>query len=363
MTQTTVAGAQASVALTGIVTDTVGTPILDVTVSVTGAAVAATTDERGEFRLPGIIPGPVEIRARRLGFAPLVLQHEVTTQEAHNRLQLRMTQLSTTLRPVIVERTRDRAATARLAGYYERLQRRSSGHFITRPELEAQEHRRLSQVLAGTPGVSSFQLRSGGVVRMRGRTCRPLVWIDGVPMPAGEVDLDAFAVSTLHGVELYLGSTAPMTHTAMRGQSSCGTILLWSRGRDTDPPRVARRAVDLDKLVASAAAFTADQVDQPAGINPAEPIEVTYPPDMFAARIGGSVVVEFVVDGHGRIEPRTIGLVSSTHPLFTAAVMDGLGRAVHGSAYTPALKGDSPVRQVVQQSFGFSAGSGRVTAR
>ena len=42
---------------------------------------------------------------------------------------------------------------------------------------------------------------------MRGRTCWPLVWIDGTPMPAGEVDLDAFSPSTIQGIELYLGST------------------------------------------------------------------------------------------------------------------------------------------------------------
>lgn len=363
LAQPAIVGAQAPMALSGVVTDTVGTPILGVVITATGTAATVITDERGEFRLPGMVPGPVELRARRLGFAPLVREHEVTADDAHNRLQLTMTPLPTTLRPVVVQRSRGDAGGARLAGYYERLERRSGGHFITRPELESQEHRRLSQVLANTPGVSSFQLRGGGVVRMRGRSCRPLVWIDGVPMPAGEVDLDAFPVNTLHGVELYLGAAAPMAHTALRDRSSCGTILLWSRGRDTDPPRAARRTVDLEQLVASAAAHTADQVDRPAGLNPAEPIEVTYPPDMFAARIGGSVVVEFVVDGHGRIEPRTIGLVSSTHALFAAAVMDGLGRAVHGSPYTPALKGDRAVRQVVQQSFGFSPGSGRVTAK
>lgn len=364
LTWTSLATAQTPMVLTGVVTDTAGTPILGVAVTVTGAVTATSTDERGEFRLPGVTPGPVEVRARRLGFSPIVLEHDVRGPEAHNRLQLTMTPVPTTLRPVVVQSSRRSAEGTRLAGYYERLQRRSSGHFITRPELEAQEHRRLSQVIGGTAGVSAFQLRSGGgVVRMRGRSCRPLVWIDGVPMPAGEVDLDAFPVNTLHGVEVYLSSTPPMGHTAMRNQSACGTILLWSRGRDTDPPRASRRTVDLEQMVASLAVHTADQVDQPAGLDVLNPIEVVYPPDMLAARVGGTVVVEYVVDGEGRIEPRTIGLVSATHPLFAAAVMSGLDRAVHGSAYTPAVKDGQPVRQVVQQRFGFSPGSGGVSAK
>lgn len=361
---TSVATGQTPMVLTGVVTDTAGTPILGVTVTVSGTAVAASTDERGEFRLTGISPGPAQVRARRLGFSPLEVEHVVRGPEASNRLQLTMTPVPTTLGPVVVESGRRANQGTRLAGYYERLERRTAGHFITRPELEAQEHRRLSQVIAGTAGVSSFQLRNGGgVVRMRGRSCRPLVWIDGVPMPAGEVDLDAFPVNTLHGVEVYLSSTPPMAHTAMRNQSACGTILLWSRGRDTDPPRPPRRVVDLEQMVASLAAYTADQVDEPAGLNPVNPISVAYPPDMLAGRVGGSVVVEYIVDSEGRIEPRTIGLVSSTHPLFAAAVMSGLDRAVHGSAYTPAIKDGRRVRQVVQQGFGFSPGSGGVSTR
>ena len=194
---------------------------------------------------------------------------------------------------------------------------------------------------------------------MRGRSCRPLVWLDGVPMPAGEVDLDAFPVSTIHGIELYLGSTtAPMAYTASQGRSSCGTILLWSRGRDTEHPRPSqRRTIDLEELAASNAVYTADQVDRQAELSQ-RPLEVGYPPALFASGIDGSVVAEFVVDANGEIEPPSFEIFSATHPLFGEAVVDALSRA----RYTPAIKDGVKVRQFVHQPFTFSRGSVRASA-
>ncbi len=70
---------------------------------------------------------------------------------------------------------------------------------------------------------------------------------------------------------------------------------------------------------------------------------------LFAEGIRGLVVAEFVVDTVGHIEGSTIGLVSSTHPLFSDAVRLALGRAT----YLPALRDGRAVRQIVQQPFDF----------
>jgi len=246
----------------------------------------------------------------------------------------------------------------RLGGYYERLSRRTSGHFIARDEIDRSSHRSLSRLLTQVPGINALQLRGGGgAVRMRGRSCRPLVWLDGVPMPAGEVDLDAFPASTLHGIEVYHGSSStPLTFTAPQAQSSCGTILLWSRGRDTEvPARLNHRGVDLEQMVASLSVYTADQVDKQAELEAPGPLQIAYPMALSATGISGSVVAEYIVDTEGSIEAGTFAIVSSTHPLFSEAV----SRAVQGAKYTPAVKGNVAVRQVIQQSFAFAPGSGR----
>jgi TonB family protein len=347
--------AQPQGSITGVVTDASGNPLFGATVLVTGSSLSGVTDERGEFRIAGVTPGVVELRARRLGFLPAVRQARVQTQR-NERVELKMTPLPTMLQPVLVHTPRVEYR-GRLAGYYERLRRRSGGQFITRDMLERKQFRSLSQVLSQSPGVRSYGLRGGGgVVRMRGQNCRPLVWLDGVPMPAGEVDLDAFPVSTIHGIELYLGgTTAPPDFMLQRGASNCGTILLWSRGRDTDPARSPELSrVDLDSLVTSIAVYTADQVDTPAVRDPQYKADVAYPPELLAEGTSGSVVAEFVVDGDGRIETHTIRIVSSSHEAFSAAVT----AALPSVPFTAAKKAGRAVRQVVQQPFLFSAGSG-----
>jgi TonB family protein len=272
-----------------------------------------------------------------------------------------MSALPRTLRPVLVQANQVEYK-GRLAGYYQRLQRRSGGYFISREEIDRNSSRALSQLLRSVPGISAFPIRSGGsAVRMRGRGCRPLVWLDGIPLPAGEVDLDAFPTSTIHGIELYPGSTTtPPDYTANAGLSSCGTIMLWSRGADTDPPRTRpAKAVDLDRLVQSMSVFSADQVDKPAQLMTLESLTVTYPPELFAGGVGGSVLVEFVVDTAGKIERGTYSVVSSSHALFTAAV----AQALESAAYTPALKNGRAVRQAVQQPFNFDPGPRKAAQR
>jgi len=107
--------------------------------------------------------------------------------------------------------------------------------------------------------------------------------------------------------------------------------------------------VDIDELVASLSVFTSDQVDSRAELRSRQALESAYPPDLFAARASGRVVAEFVVDTAGKVEPRTVTVVSSTHELLTVSVV----RAIEQSAFEPAVTGGKPVRQFVRQQFDF----------
>jgi TonB family protein len=170
-------------------------------------------------------------------------------------------------------------------------------------------------------------------------------------MPAGEVDLDGIPPTTLHGIELYLGATtAPMRYTGGRNASSCGTILLWSRGPDTDPIQSRGPRVSLDALVRAVQVYTADQVDQRAMLDPSKHVEVEYPPALFAEHIPGQVIAEFVVDPTGHIELDTFGVVSSTNRLFSEAVR----HAIEEMLYKPAQVEGRAVRQLVHQPFKFA---------
>lgn len=344
-------GAQGVATVSGVVTDSQGLGVYGAVVSVANTSLASKTDERGEFRITAIPAGSVEIQARRLGFSPETRTVELRAGETNGRIDFTLAALPAMLEHVVVQRT-GMKYTGRLAGYYERLQRRSSGQFLTREDFDRNESLSLSQLVARSPGVNAVRLGGGGgAVRMRGRSCRPLVWMDGVPMPAGEVDLDAFPVSTLHGAELYLGSTtAPLDYTAQQNRSSCGSILLWSRGRDTDPgQRPARNTIDLEALVASLSVFTAEEVDVRAELKSRDQLNSAYPPELFALGASGTVVAEFVVDATGRLERNTFAVVSTTHQLLSTAV----ARALAQSTFVPAVKDGKRVRQFVRQRFDF----------
>ena len=341
--------AQSAGVVTGTVRDSAGAGISGAEIGV-GTGQTVRSDELGRYRI--LLPQlPAMLLVRRLGFSSSTIAAEPGTAGVPVVVDFVLEALPDVLAPVVVRADRVRY-TGRLAGYYERLERRSGGAFISREQIDRENPRFLSQLLANVPGINAVRMRGGGGgVRLRGRNCWPLVWLDGMQMGAGEVDLDAFPPHTIHGIEIYLGSTtAPLRYTAPRNMSSCGTILIWSRGPDTDPvnrPRPPNR--DLERLIATFAVYTADQVDRPAALDDSRRVDVTYPPALFAAGTGGSVIAEFVVDSRGRVEQGTIGIVSSTDPELSHAVR----AAVEAAAFRPALLDGKPVRQIVQQPFSF----------
>lgn len=343
--------AQSTGQISGTVTDSAGAPIYSAQVSFSGLPYQAITDDRGAFFLSHVPLGTGTLTARRLGFAPLSVTVSVADANIPVKgVTLKLAHLPTFLQAVLVEAKRVNY-TGRLAGYHRRLEKRNGGYFITRDQIDRENPRSLAQLLQHVPAISGTRMRGGGSgVRMRGRNCAPLVWLDATPMPAKELDLDAVSPQTIQGIELYLGSTtAPARFILNRDASSCGTIVLWSRGPDTDPIRTKHKpSQDLGRLVASLSVFTADQVDTVAELAVSS-LPVSYPAPLFAEGVGGSVVAEFVVDTAGRVEEGTFGIVSSTNPLFSEAVREAVERAT----YTPAQRHGLRVRQLIQQPFSF----------
>ncbi len=343
-------------ALAGVVADSgTGMGLAAVEIVVDGTSLRTLTDFRGGFRFPEGSAGRRTLRLRRLGFRPLTVT--VGAEDRAEPVSIRMVPSVRYLAPVQVRAERTRY-TGRLAGYYERLERRTQGVFITRTDLERERPAQLTDMLQRTPGIRVTRGRPGAQsIRMRGRECRPLVWLDGAPMSASDVDLDSFSPASLEGIELYLGANnAPARYQAARGQSECGTILLWSRSPENEK-RVAERGVtpeQLESLIASLTVYASDEVDTAATLDPAGGWAVPYPPSLRASGVGGTVIAEFVVDTLGRVERENFGIVSSTDPLFSVAVQD----AIEGGRFLPAIKAGRKVRQVVRQPFEFHAPAG-----
>jgi TonB family protein len=74
-----------------------------------------------------------------------------------------------------------------------------------------------------------------------------------------------------------------------------------------------------------------------------------YPPILRQAGIPGAVRIQFIVDTLGGIEPGSVRIMESSHPVFE----DAARRVILGSRFIPAHLGDRPVRQLGQQRIRF----------
>jgi TonB family protein len=342
-------------AIAGTVRDSIGQAIAGVEVGIAGTQLRTRTDQRGVFRLGYVPSGAATVQARRLGFRMATAAVDVKS-DAVASVDFQLQPVGVALSPIVVRDRRGRH-TGRLSGFYERLESRTSGTFITREQIELGDPRNLTTILQRVPGI---EIVRGGRVRMRGRVCAPLVWIDGVAMPSGEVDLNSFPPTSLEGIELYLSASgAPLRYQATVDRARCGTILLWSRGPDTELRRrpAVVSAAELEQRYADATAFTAAEVDVPARLDSGAPLVVVYPPELFAEGVRGSVVAEVVIDSGGKAEEGTFGLVHSSHPLFARAVQDALRKAT----FHPAMRAGRPVAQIVQIPVRFEPPGKRIS--
>jgi TonB family protein len=95
-------------------------------------------------------------------------------------------------------------------------------------------------------------------------------------------------------------------------------------------------------------AYSTVEVDALAAVDPTS-VAPEYPPALVERHVEGGATFRFVVDSTGLIDLSTVRVLSSTHKLFTKAVLDAMPRM----KYRPARIGNSPVRLLVEQAFSF----------
>jgi hypothetical protein len=221
----------ASVTLDGVVRDTLGVPVAGADV-VVDATHRDLTNVRGEFSISGLMPGRINLVARRLGYTPIV-----TTVQADPglivHLAIRLVPASTQLSPVVVKGSRlDRALEEN--GFYER-QKLGFGHYFD-SEYLSHHQGDISRVVGMVPSVSIARSRTGetsAILRRGMRTCRLSLFIDGVYTRAmTAVGIDGAANrDDVAAVEVYTqGIDIPMEYLGKGGSSTeCGAILIWTK--------------------------------------------------------------------------------------------------------------------------------------
>jgi TonB family protein len=350
-------GAQArdSTALTGTlagaVRDSSGTLIFGAEVSVAGTALRTLSDTAGRFRLPGLPSGAGALHVRRLGYRaaslPITIEPGATVS-----LTITLVRLPGELDPVVVEASRQ-LAVRYLQGFYER---RSKGHgyFVTRDQIASRQWSDLTDVLRSlVPAVRITSSRmASNAVRLRSSRCAPLVWLDGAPAMAGEFDLDVISPETVSGIEIYPGpATVPVEFRSTRGLEACGVIVVWSRVDAPEPRDRGRRAQPKRASDSSVVVrvYNAEEVDSAARVDSTGMSQPFYPDSLYAFRVGGEVVAQFVVDTTGQVLLETFTTVSSTHPAFTESVR----RSLRHSRFQPATLQGRRVRQIMVLPYRF----------
>jgi hypothetical protein len=228
----------------GIVSDSGRRPIARVSVSVAGSA-TAFTDDTGAFRLRLPSHEAATLELRRLGFAParFALDHGGdTTISATLLISVQQLEaMSVRASP---------AASAKLRGFNERLERRARGitfgTFITAQEIERRSPARVTNMFDDVPWAFVRQVNPGSnAIFARAPTfkgsCAASVFIDGVPalgvgrLKDGEptsgnpvaID-DLVSPQAVAGIEAYRsGFDAPAQLQPLNG--TCAVILIWTK--------------------------------------------------------------------------------------------------------------------------------------
>ena len=341
-----------SAVVKGVVRDDAGRALGGARVSLIGQQVEVESDELGAFALTVATTESGRLLVRRIGFAPETLSIVVSAAGAVTA-EPALRRLAMPLDAVIVNGRTDLRGP--IAGFYQRRER-GHGRFFTQEQIASRNVGRMSDLLRAIPGMRVDQRRFGRqTFRLRGAIIAPLVWLDGIPMGAGEVDLDTFDPRSFAGIEIYSGAaTVPVEFSGSRMMStSGGAVVLWTRQGAAGRPRPKKGAPTPALLVASllerGEVFAAGSVDTPA----TPPAGVSglpiYPDSMYAARLSGRVEVEFVVNAEGRVRMDTFNVVSTTHRVLAEAVR----RALEQTGFVPAVRAGQRVSQVVQMPFQF----------
>lgn len=203
-----------------------GEPLESAQVIMLGSGRSALTDVSGYFRIEDLNPGTDSVEVRYLGYER---NHEVIVIAGQ-----RLTQAVFLLTPSVLELAELRVeveplrAAGKLARFEER-RNRGFGHFLGPMDIERIAPQRTADVLRRIPGLIVTSVRLGRSTIKIGRglsSCSPIVYLDGMAMPAFE--FDDISPQDLMAVEVYSGVASAPVEFSNRN-NGCGVIAVWTK--------------------------------------------------------------------------------------------------------------------------------------
>jgi hypothetical protein len=228
--------AQGSSAVSGQVRDSAGKPVRGALITIPRLNLETRTDTSGAFAFARVPSGQASFLVRRMGFAPQTIDHLISGRSVDS-LRFTLTAQPVELAPIVVSE-RDLRRQFFMAEFHRRRER-GNGHFITREEILSRNTSRLSDVVRNVPGIRIMRVRGGSGVRFVSAAtmrlnCAPMIWLDGQRAPGMEID--EITSSDVEGIELYSGPSQTPLRFSQNDQSTCGTILIWTRPPGSEVP-------------------------------------------------------------------------------------------------------------------------------
>jgi hypothetical protein len=223
----------AEAVVTGLVLDSLNTPLEGVTVEFGALNLRTATDARGEFRIPNVPAGERVLTLRRLGYA----QADVTLTLAAGAVVRRTVILSTARLIAGVATTANRAWLRE----FDEHRALGLGQFLTGEQLEKRGMQRLSIVLSELRGARIMPVGTTGarLSNSRGQrslssgTCFAQIYLDAKPIYLGREgepvpNINELLTSQLEAIEWYAGpAETPAKYASLN--SGCGVLVLHSR--------------------------------------------------------------------------------------------------------------------------------------
>ena len=218
--------------LSGRVTALNDRPIASAQVTLMGGTRSATTNERGEFRIPDISPGTQGVRVIALGFYPRMLRVEPASGETNVTIKMENAAVVLDSMRVIAKRANTRL---RYTGReFEKRASHSPGTYVSEEQIAAMSPVVTTDIFRHVPGVKLATPNGSGteiLVSTRGTAtimgaptiCPMDIYLDG--MRVNTDDVRAIAPSNLHGIEVHSVATAPVGYKI----GNCGAVFFWTK--------------------------------------------------------------------------------------------------------------------------------------
>jgi hypothetical protein len=334
------------------VQSTGGLPLVGAQVRVSPSDPLIESDESGRATITRVSSGPVWLRVRRIGYRPDSVLLNLAAGRSLDTTLI-MQRVAVELAPLTVIGRRN--VQGPMAGFYAR-QASGSGRFFSHAEIVKRAPQKFSDLMRAVPGIRIDTRGFRNNVRMRGSRCSPLVWLDGTPLFAADIDLDSFDPLSFEGVEVYNTASVPVEFTGnLQASSNCGTLVLWTRrGEASDRSKKRKQgepspAARIAQLLDERKVFSESDVDVAARIDSFTIVHPEYPDSLFDAQLPGRLVAEFVVGDNGVVQLDTFNPVTFTSRLLIEPVQ----RALRTQHFIPAVRQGRSVKQVMQLPFNF----------